>query len=83
MDKLDKEVLYWSVWKLIQFIYGIAVLLAIVVGIITILYFLNGMKDENISQTGMIKVWTIIIVVIVLRNILKPYFKKMTNNYMD
>ena len=83
MDKIDKEVIYWSIWKLIQYVYGVALLLAVCVGLLTILYFLNGMKDENISQSGMITIWVIIISVIIVRNILKPYFKKKTNNYMD
>ncbi len=82
MNKIDKEVIYWSIWKLIQYIYGIALILAIFVGIRTVLYFLNGMKDEGISPNGMITVWIIIITVIILRNILKPYFRKKTNNYM-
>ncbi len=82
MDKIDKEVIYWSIWKLIQYIYGIALILAIMVGIRTVLYFLNGMKDESRSPSGMITVWIIIITVIILRNILKPYFRKKTNNYM-
>ncbi len=83
MDKLDKEVLYWSIWKLIQYIYAIALILGVCVGILTLFYFLNGMNDERISQTGLITVWTIIISVIIIRNILKPYFRKKTNNYMD
>jgi len=83
VDKIDKEVIYWSIWKLIQYIYAIALILAVCVGILTLLYFLNGMNDERISQTGLITVWTIIISVIILRNILKPYFRKKTNNYMD
>ena len=83
MDKIDKEVIYWSIWKLIQYIYGIALILEIIVGIRTVLYFLNVMKDESISPSGMITVWIIIITVIILRNILKPYFRKKTNNYMD
>ncbi len=83
MDKIDKEVIYWSIWKLIQYIYAITLILAVCVGILTLLYFLNGMNDEKISQTGLITVWTIIISIIILRNILKPYFRKKTNNYMD
>ena len=83
MDKIDKEVIYWSIWKLIQYIYAIALILAVCVGIITLLYLLNGMNDDKISQTGLITVWIIIISVIILRNILKPYFRKKTNNYMD
>jgi membrane protein YdbS with pleckstrin-like domain len=83
LDKLDKEVIYWSIWKLIQYIYAIALILAVCVGILTLLYFLDGMNDETISQTGLITVWTIIVSVIILRNILKPYFRKKTNNYMD
>ena len=83
MDKLDKEVLYWSIWRLIEFIYSMALILAFGVGLLTILYVLNGMKDEDISPSGMLIVWTLIILVIILRNILKPYFKKKTNNFMD
>ncbi|MGJ5640519.1 hypothetical protein [Formosa sp. S-31] len=83
MDKIDKEVIYWSIWKLIQYIYKIALILAILVGIRTVLYFINGMKDENISPRGMVTIWIIIISVITLRNILKPYFRKKTNNYLD
>ena len=70
MNKIDKEVIHWSIWKLIQYIYGIALILAIFVGIRTVLYFLNGMKYEGISPNGMITVWIIIISVIILRNIL-------------
>jgi len=83
LDKIDKEVIYWSIWKLIQYIYAIALILAVCVGILTLLYFLNGMNDERISQTGLITVWIIIVSIIILRNILKPYFRKKTNNYMD
>jgi len=83
LDKLDKEVLYWSIWRLIEFIYSMALILAFGVGLLTILYVLNGMKDEDISPSGMLIVWTLIILVIIFRNILKPYFKKKTNNFMD
>jgi len=83
LDKIDKEVIYWSIWKLIQYIYAIVLILAVCVGLLTILYFLNGMKDENISQSGMITIWIVIISVIIIRNALKPYFRKKTNNYMD
>jgi membrane protein YdbS with pleckstrin-like domain len=69
LDKIDKEVIYWSIWKLIQYIYGIALILAIFVGILTVLYFLYGMKDESISPSGMITVWIIIISVIPLQNL--------------
>jgi len=83
LDKIDKEVIYWSIWKLIQYIYAIVLILAVCVGLLTILYFLNGMKDENISQSGMITIWIVIISVIIIRNALKPYFKSVSEILAD
>lgn len=83
MDKLDKEVYYFAAWKLIDYSYGFAKIFAVLIGIVTILYFLNGMEDSEFSGVGIIILWSIIIPIIIIRNILKPYFKKKTNDYMD
>lgn len=79
MDKIDKELLYWTVWKFINFIYGITLVLVILVGLWTVIYVLEGMVDEGISQTGLIKLWILIIVYIVIRNLVKPFFMRKLN----
>ena len=83
MDKIDKEVIYWSIWKLIQYIYGISLILAVCTGVLVILNFLNGTIEEKLSLSGTIIVGTISIFVIILRNLLKPFFRKKTNDYME
>ena len=83
MGRIDKEVFYWSLWKLLHYLYSIALVLAIFVGIKTILYFINGMKEDDINTEGLIIVWVIIVFTILLKHILKPFFKKKTNNHLD
>ena len=56
MDKIDKEVFYWSIWKLINYVYGISIVMAITFGVWTLLYVIGGMQDDNTSQEGLIKV---------------------------
>ncbi|WP_282148228.1 hypothetical protein [Algibacter lectus] len=83
MDKIDKEVFYWSIWKLINYVYSISIVMAIAVGVWTLLYVIGGMQDDNTSQEGLIKVWGFIISYIIFRNVIKSFFKKRTNDSLD
>jgi len=76
LDKYDKQIMYEYLWKLINFFYGIMILLSILVGIRALLYFLGGMKDEKFSVDGLLIVSSIIIIYIVLRNLTKSWFFK-------
>jgi len=67
MDKIDKEVFYWSIWKLINYVYSVFIVLAIALGARTLLYVIGGMKDDSISPKGIITVWVIIISYIIFR----------------
>jgi len=83
MDKIDKEVFYWSIWKLINYVYSVFIVLAIALGARTLLYVIGGMKDDSISPKGIITVWVIIISYIIFRNAVKPFFKRKTNDSLD
>lgn len=83
MDKIDKEVLYWSIWKLINYVYAITIILSIAFGVRTMLYLVGGMEDESISQNGLITLWSILVFYIIFRNAVKPFFKRKTNNSLD
>ena len=56
---------------------------AVCTGVLVILNFLNGTIEEKLSLSGTIIVGTISIFVIILRNLLKPFFRKKTNDYME
>ena len=79
IDKYDKQIMFEYLWKTINFFYGIMILLSILVGIRTLLYFLGGMKDEEFSINGLLIVSSFIIIYIVLRNLTKPFFEKKIN----
>jgi|TARA_B110000114_G_scaffold166256_1_gene187272 hypothetical protein len=79
IDKYDKQIMFEYLWKTINFFYGIMILLSILVGIRTLLYFLGGMKDEKFSINGLLIVSSFIIIYIVLRNLTKPFFEKKIN----
>jgi len=81
LDKYDKEILFEYLWKIINFFYGIMILLSILFGIRALLYVLGGMTDKETTTSGLIKVSTFIIVYMILRNLIKPYFLKKINKY--
>ncbi|GEM_PF-3161433 len=76
LDKFDKEILFEYIWKLISFFYAIMIIISVLIGIITIIYILEGMVNKEISQNGLIKVWILVISYIILRNLIKPFFMR-------
>ena len=54
-------------------------MLSVVVGLRALIYFLEGMTDEETSLSGIIKVSIFIVVYMILRNLTKPFFMKKIN----
>ena len=79
LDKYDKQIMFEYLWKIINFFYGIMIILSILVGIITLLYFLGGIPKEKTSLSGTIIVITFIVAYVIFRNLTKPYFEKKIN----
>ncbi|RNC92151.1 MAG: hypothetical protein ED555_03335 [Allomuricauda sp.] len=79
MDKYDKEIFFEYLWKVINYFYWILIIASVFVGIRALIYVLEGMIDSETSKSGLIKVSTFIVVYVLARNLIKPYFMKKMN----
>ena len=59
--KEELDIIILSVWKLINFFYWTIIIASVIVGIRTIIFFMEGMKDDQISVKGLTYVWTAMI----------------------
>jgi hypothetical protein len=79
LDKYDRQIMLEFLWKTINFFYGIMIILSILVGIRTLLYFLGGIPEEETSISGTLIVIGFIIVYVLFRNLTKPFFERKIN----
>jgi hypothetical protein len=79
LDKYDRQIMLEFLWKTINFFYGIMIILSILVGIRTLLYFLGGVPEEETSISGTLIVIGFIIVYVLFRNLTKPFFERKIN----
>lgn len=79
MDKYDWEMFFEYLWKIINFFYAIFLIASFFVGLNILLYVLGIMTDEDLSISGLIKVFSFLVVYIVIRNLTKPFFLKKMN----
>jgi hypothetical protein len=64
-----------NVWKLIDFLFAVAIFLALAVGIRTLIYFFIGLDNERTFRPDLNILWGIIIFIILFRFIAKKFLK--------
>jgi hypothetical protein len=79
LGNYKKNLLFEYLWKIINFTYGVMIILSVFVGIRTLLYVLGNIPEEKFSLSGLIIVLSFIILIVIFRNLIKPYFEKKIN----
>ncbi len=77
LDKYDKQIVFEYLWKTINFFYVIMIVLSILVGVRTLLYFLGGTPEEETSISETLIVTAFIVVYMLFRNLTKPFLLKL------
>ena len=67
-----------NLWKFIDLLYGISIILLIATAIRTLAYLIVGLQTERIFRNDLMILWIIIISVIIFRNVAKAIIVKKT-----
>jgi hypothetical protein len=65
-----------NLWKFIDLLYGISIILLIATAIRTLAYLIVGLQTERIFRNDLIILWIIIISIIIFRNVAKAIILK-------
>ena len=69
-----------NLWKFIDLLYGISIILLIATAIRTLAYLIVGLQTERIFRNDLIILWIIIISIIIFRNVAKAIILKKNKN---
>lgn len=65
-----------GLWKFVDFIYGVAIILLIATGIRTLAYIIIGLQTERIYRKDLMILWIVLGIIIILRNVARSILIK-------
>jgi len=76
---LDKKTAL-LIWKLINFLFGVSLILIIVIIIRMLIYLLVGIPNDRVFRSDFMVLAGIFIAIIITRVLVKPYFIKLVKS---